>query len=249
MPYGSPSHDALSMEAIEVRDLRKTYGGTHAVDGVTFTVRTGETFGLVGHNGAGKTTTVECLIGLRRPDGGTVRVLGEDPARRRRGPAQRVGAQLQESSLPERIKVAEALRMFGSFYQRAADWRQVMERWGLGPLARKAFGDLSGGQKQRLMLALALVGDPEVVVLDELTTGLDPIARRETWRLVKDLKTTGTTVVLVSHYFDETEALCDRVAVLARGQVRAMGSPSEIIAGTGTASLEEAYFALEGADR
>ncbi|GAA3427831.1 ABC transporter ATP-binding protein [Streptosporangium sandarakinum] len=237
------------MEAIEVTDLRKTYGDTRAVDGVTFTVRAGETFGIVGHNGAGKTTTVECLLGLRRPDAGAVRVLGEDPARRRRALARRIGAQLQESSLPERIKVAEALRMFGSFYRDAADWRQLMERWGLQPLARKAFGDLSGGQKQRLMLALALVGAPEVVVLDELTTGLDPIARRETWRLVNDLKMTGTTVVLVSHYFDETEALCDRVAVLARGRVRAMGTPGDIVAQTGTASLEEAYFALEGADR
>jgi ABC-2 type transport system ATP-binding protein len=233
------------MEAIEVTDLRKTYGGTRAVDGVTFTVGAGETFGIVGHNGAGKTTTVECLIGLRRPDGGAVRVLGEDPARGRRAFRRRIGTQLQESSLPERIKVAEALRLFASFYRDAADWRQVMERWSLRPLARKAFGDLSGGQKQRLMLALALVGDPEVVVLDELTTGLDPIARRETWRLVGDLKTAGTTVVLVSHYFDETEALCDRIAVLARGTVTALGTPGEIIARTGTASLEEAYFALE----
>jgi ABC-2 type transport system ATP-binding protein len=237
------------MEAIEVTDLRKTYGDTHAVDGVTFTVRAGETFGIIGHNGAGKTTTVECLIGLKRPDAGTVRVLGEDPARGRRALARRIGAQLQESSLPERIKVAEALRMFGSFYRNAADWRQVMERWSLQSLARKAFGDLSGGQKQRLMLALALVGNPEVVVLDELTTGLDPIARRETWRSVNDLKTAGTTVVLVSHYFDETEALCDRVAVFARGRVQAMGTPGDIIAQTGTASLEEAYFALEGTDR
>lgn len=237
------------MEAIEVTDLRKTYGDTNVVDGVTFTVHAGETFGIAGHNGAGKTTTVECLLGLRRADGGSVRVLGEDPARRRRSLYQRIGAQLQESALPERIKVAEALHAFASFYHRPADWREVMERWGLTALARKAYGDLSGGQKQRLMLALALVGDPEVVVLDELTTGLDPIARRETWRLVGELKTSGATVVLVSHYFDETEALCDRLAVLARGRIRAMGTPAEIIARTGTSSLEEAYFALEGADQ
>jgi ABC-2 type transport system ATP-binding protein len=237
------------MAAIEVKDLRKKYGGTHAVDGVTFTVQAGETFGIVGHNGAGKTTTVECLIGLKQPDGGTVRLLGEDPVRGRRALAQRIGAQLQESSLPDRIKVAEALHMFGSFYREAADWRQVMERWSLQALAKKAYGDLSGGQKQRLMLALALVGDPEVVVLDELTTGLDPIARRETWRLINDLKTAGTTVVLVSHSFDETEALCDRLVVLARGRVKAMGTPNEIITRTGTSSLEEAYFAIEGADR
>ena len=237
------------MEAIEVTDLRKTYGGTHAVDGVTFAVRAGETFGIVGHNGAGKTTTVECLIGLRRADAGTVRVLGEDPARRRRALAQRLGVQLQDSSLPERMKVAEALRMFGSLYRDAADWRRVMDRWSLRPLGRKAFGDLSGGQKQRLMLALAMVGDPELVVLDELTTGLDPIARRETWRLIGDLRTAGTTVVLVSHYFDEIEALCDRVAVFARGRVEATGTPAELIARTGTASLEEAYMALEGVNR
>ncbi|MFI9574212.1 ABC transporter ATP-binding protein [Microbispora rosea] len=237
------------MEAIEVTDLRKSYGDTVAVDGVTFTVRAGETFGIIGHNGAGKTTTVECLIGLRRGDAGRVRVLGEDPARRRRALAHRLGVQLQDGSLPERIKVAEALRMFGSFYRDAADWRRVMDRWGLRPLARKAFGDLSGGQRQRLMLALALVGDPEVVVLDELTTGLDPIARRETWRLIGDLKAAGITVVLVSHYFDEIEALCDRVAVLARGRVVATGTTGELVARTGTASLEEAYLALEGADR
>ncbi|MER7367107.1 ABC transporter ATP-binding protein [Nonomuraea wenchangensis] len=237
------------MEAIEVTDLRKSYGDTNAVDGVTFTVHAGQTFGIVGHNGAGKTTTVECLLGLKRPDGGTLRVLGRDPARERRALAQRIGAQLQESALPDRIKVVEALRLFASFYHRPADWRQVMERWSLSPLARRAYGDLSGGQKQRLMLALALVGDPEVVVLDELTTGLDPVARRETWRLVGDLKRSGTTVVLVSHYFDETEALCDKVAVFARGRVKAMGTPDEIIARTGTASLEEAYFALEGTTR
>ncbi|MEV4807155.1 ABC transporter ATP-binding protein [Nonomuraea sp. NPDC049421] len=237
------------MEAIEVKDLRKVYGSTPAVDGVTFTVHAGEIFGIAGHNGAGKTTTVECLIGLRRPDGGSVRVLGEDPSRRRRAVAQRIGVQLQEGALPERMKVAEALRAYAAFYRAPADWRQVMERWGLGPLARQAYGDLSGGQKQRLMLALALVGDPEVVVLDELTTGLDPVARRETWRLVNDLRASGTTVVLVSHYFDETEALCDRLAILARGRVQAAGSPEEIMAATGTGSLEEAYFALEGADR
>ncbi|MET8867070.1 ABC transporter ATP-binding protein [Nonomuraea sp. NPDC004580] len=237
------------MEAIEVKDLRKVYGSTPAVDGVTFTVHAGEIFGIAGHNGAGKTTTVECLIGLRRPDGGSVRVLGEDPSRRRRAVAQRIGVQLQEGALPERMKVAEALRAYAAFYRAPADWRQVMERWGLGPLARQAYGDLSGGRKQRLMLALALVGDPEVVVLDELTTGLDPVARRETWRLVNDLRASGTTVVLVSHYFDEAEALCDRLAILARGRVQASGTPEEIMAATGTGSLEEAYFALEGADR
>jgi ABC-type transport system involved in cytochrome c biogenesis ATPase subunit len=159
------------MAAVQVRGLRKRYGGTVAVDGVSFEIAEGETFGIAGRNGAGKTTTVECLTGLRRPDGGSVKVLGLDPVRRRRKLAQRIGVQLQEGSLPDRIKVGEALRLFAAFYPQPADWRQVMARWSLEPLAGKAFCDLSGGQKQRLQLALALAGDPELVVLDELTTG------------------------------------------------------------------------------
>nr|BFE79041.1 hypothetical protein GCM10020093_016420 [Planobispora longispora] len=152
--------------------------------------------------------------------------------------------QLQESELPGRLKVAEALKLYASFYESPDDWRAVLERWGLAPIRNKSFGDLSGGQKQRLQLALALVGAPEVVVLDELTTGLDPIARRETWRLIGDLKASGTTVVLVSHYMDEAEALCDRMAVFGAGRIAALGSPRELVERTGTGSLEEAYFAL-----
>ncbi|GII92110.1 ABC transporter ATP-binding protein [Sinosporangium siamense] len=237
------------MTAIEVKDLHKRYGETLAVDGVSFTVAAGETFGLVGRNGAGKTTTVECLLGLRRPDSGTVRVLGLDPARQRRTLAQRTGAQLQESALPARLRVGEALRLFAAFYRRPADWRRVMEQWDLEPMRDKAFGDLSGGQKQRLQLALALVGDPEVVVLDELTTGLDPVARRDTWTLIGDLKASGTTAVLVSHFMDEAEVLCDRVAVFDRGRIIAMGTPQELIQQTGTNSLDQAYIALARAAR
>jgi ABC-2 type transport system ATP-binding protein len=232
------------MTVIEVEDLCKNYGDTRAVDGVSFTVEKGETFGVLGHNGAGKTTTVECLVGLRRPDSGTIRVLGVDPARRRRALAQRTGVQLQESELPDRLRVAEAMRLFAAFYDRPDDWRAVLERWGLSPIATKAFGDLSGGQKQRLKLAMALVGRPELVVLDELTTGLDPLARRETWTLIGDLKASGTTAVLVSHFMDEAEELCDRVAVFGRGRIIALGSPRELVGRTGTGSLEEAYFAL-----
>ncbi|GAA5088668.1 ABC-2 type transport system ATP-binding protein [Thermocatellispora tengchongensis] len=232
------------MTVIEVTELRKAYHGTPAVDGVSFTVEQGETFGVVGHNGAGKTTTVECLIGLRRPDSGTVRVLGMEPARQRRALAQRVGAQLQESELPARLKVAEALRLYAAFYREPDDWRAVLQRWGLGPIRGKSFGDLSGGQKQRLQLALALVGRPELVVLDELTTGLDPVARRETWALIGGLKAAGTTAVLVTHYMEEAEALCDRVAVFARGRIAAVGTPRELAERTGTGSLEQAYLAL-----
>ncbi|MEU7985212.1 ABC transporter ATP-binding protein [Streptosporangium canum] len=237
------------MTVIEVEDLRKNYGNTRAVDGVSFTVARGETFGVLGHNGAGKTTTVECLVGLRKPDSGTIRVLGENPARRRRALAQRTGVQLQQGELPDRLRVAEAMRLFAAFYDRPDDWRAVLERWGLGPIANKAFGDLSGGQQQRLKLATALVGGPELVVLDELTTGLDPVARRETWTLIGDLKAAGTTAVLVSHFMDEAEELCDRVAVFGNGRIIALGSPRELIGRTGTGSLEEAYFALSGEGR
>ena len=229
------------MKAIEVTDLCKRYGEKWAVDGVSFTVDVGETFGVVGQNGAGKTTTVECLVGLRKADSGTVRVLGLKPGR---ALSQRIGVQLQESELPDRLKVGEALKLYASFYRKPDDWRAVMERWGLAELRKKAFGDLSGGQKQRLKLALALVGGPELVVLDELTTGLDPAARRDTRALVADLKTAGTTVVLVSHYMEEAEALCDRIAVFAGGRIVALGTPQELVESTATDSLEQAYFAL-----
>ncbi|MBA2894797.1 ABC transporter ATP-binding protein [Nonomuraea soli] len=230
------------MATIEVNALTKTYGEMVAVDGVSFTVPPGEIFGLIGPNGAGKTTTVECILGLRSPDGGSVRVLGLDPSRKRRALAQRVGAQLQESALPDRMKVGEAMRLFAAFYARPADWRQVLRRWGLEHLRGKAFGDLSGGQRQRLLLGLALVGDPEVVVLDELTTGLDPVARRETWALIGELKESGVTAVLVSHFMDEAEHLCDRVAMLRGGRIAAMGTPADLISRAGATSLEEAYL-------
>ncbi|GAA0913464.1 ABC transporter ATP-binding protein [Nonomuraea longicatena] len=226
------------MTAISVRELRKSYGGTPAVDGVSFDIRQGETVGIIGHNGAGKTTTVECLVGLRKPDSGTVEVLGLDPATRRRELARRIGVQLQDSALPDRIKAGEAMRLFASFYPRSANWRRLFETWGLDGLRNKAFGDLSGGQKQRLLLALALVGRPELVVLDELTTGLDPLARRETWELIGALKTAGTTILLVSHFMDEAEALSDRVAVFKGGRVAAFGTPDELKRAAGASSLE-----------
>ncbi len=233
--------------AVEVRDLHKAYRGMAAVDGVSFEVAVGEVFGIVGPNGAGKTTTVECVTGLRRPDAGWVRVFGLEPWRRRRGLAERVGVQLQEGALQDRLRVAEALRLFASFYRRPADWRGLLERWGLVELAGKAFEDLSGGQRQRLLLALALVGDPDIVVLDELTSGLDPSARRETWKLVRGLRHGGVTVLLVSHFMDEAEALCDRVAVIDRGRLVALDAPQRLRARAGAASLEEAFLTLTGA--
>ena len=214
---------------IQVRGLRKTYGDIVAVKDVSFEVAEGEIFGLLGPNGAGKTTTVECLQGLRRPDAGEVRVLGLDPQADRQTLRQQIGSQLQESALPDRIKVWEALDLFGSFLGREADWRTLMEQWGLTPKRNASFGSLSGGQRQRLFVALALVNNPKLVFLDEMTTGLDPAARRTAWDLVRQIRDRGATVVLVTHFMEEAEQLCDRVAVIDRGQIVALNSPQGLV--------------------
>ncbi len=217
------------MAVIEVAGLTKKYKNHTAVDGVSFQVHQGEIFGLLGPNGAGKTTAVECLEGLRSRDGGTVRVLGFDPAHDRRRLHQRIGVQLQESQLPDRIKVSEALRLYASLYPHPADWRQLVTTWGLAAKQDAGYSGLSGGQKQRLFIALALVGGPEVVFLDELTSGLDPGARRATWDLIRDIRDHGVTVVLVSHFMDEVEELCDRVAILEQGRIVALDTPAGLV--------------------
>ena len=209
--------------------LRKAYGATTAVDGVTFAVEAGEVFGLLGSNGAGKTTTVECLEGLRRPDEGTVRVLGVDPLAHPEKLRGRVGCQLQESHLPDRMRVWEALDLFAAAAPQSVDWTGVLDAWGLAAKRDAAFAGLSGGQRQRLLVALALVTDPEVVFLDEMTTGLDPAARHTTWELVEAIRARGTTVVLVTHFMDEAERLCDRIAVMDAGRIVAMDTPSALI--------------------
>jgi ABC-2 type transport system ATP-binding protein len=214
---------------IEVRQLRKTYGTTVAVDDVSFSVQPGEIFGILGPNGAGKTTAVESVIGLRQPDRGKVSVLGLDPKRERSVLAQRIGIQLQQANLADRLKVWEALDLFGSFYTRTVPWQPLLEQWGLAEKRNTAFVNLSGGQKQRLFIALALLNDPEVVFLDELTTGLDPQARRNTWELVQEIRAQGKTVVLVTHFMDEAEALCDRLAIIDRGKVIALDRPAALV--------------------
>ncbi|PZG07146.1 ABC transporter ATP-binding protein [Nonomuraea aridisoli] len=219
------------MAVIDVTDLRKRYAGRPVLDGVSFAVEAGEIFGILGPNGAGKTTTVECVEGLRRPDGGSIRVLGLDPYTDGRALREQVGVQLQHTQLPENIKVWEALDLYASFYARPRDWRELLEEWGLADKRDARFGKLSGGQRQRLFIALALVGDPRVAFLDELTTGLDPQARRATWELVKRVRDHGVTVVLVSHFMDEVEELCDRVAVLDRGRVVALDTPVGLVGG------------------
>lgn len=185
----------------------------------------GEVFGIVGPNGAGKTTTVECLAGPRQPDGGTVSVLGLDPQKDGRKLRERVGVQLQQAALPDDLKVWEALDLYASFYKNVVDARPLLEQWGLEEKANARFKDLSGGQKQRLFIALSLLNEPNLVFLDEITTGLDPQARRATWDLIRGIRERGTTVMLVTHYMDEAEKLCDRVAIVDNGRVVALDSP------------------------
>jgi ABC-2 type transport system ATP-binding protein len=217
------------MAVIEVTNLHKRYGGTVAVDDVSFDVERGEIFGILGPNGAGKTTTVECVEGLRRPDRGTISVLGLDPRRDRAELTQRLGVQLQQSELPDKMKVGEALGLYSSFYRRPADWKRLLDELGLAEKRNARFGKLSGGQKQRVSIALALAGSPEVAILDELTTGLDPAARRDTWQLIEQVRERGVTIVLVTHFMEEAERLCDRIAVIDSGRVAAIDTPSGLI--------------------
>ncbi|MFD8492456.1 ABC transporter ATP-binding protein [Amycolatopsis sp. NPDC059657] len=224
------------MPIVEVKNLRKSYSGTVAVDDVSFHVEPGEIFGILGTNGAGKTTTVECLLGLRHPDAGSISV----PAK------EKIGAQLQEAKLPEKLKVREALELYASFYRQPADPVALLDQLGLTDLAERKFGKLSGGQKQRVSIALALIGDPEIAVLDELTTGLDPHARRDIWKVIEGVRERGVTILLVSHFMDEAQRLCDRVAVFDNGRVVATGTPAGLMAAAGETTLDDAFVALTG---
>ena len=229
---------------VQVNGLRKTYGVTIAVDEVSFEVREGEIFGMVGPNGAGKTTTIECLEGLRRPDRGTVRVLGVDPQEEGHLLRMRTGMQLQSSNLPDRMKVWEALDLYSSFYPHAVDWKKLLGQLGLKEKRNAPFAKLSGGQKQRLFIALALLPDPQLVFLDELTTGLDPQARHAIWDLVRDVRGRGKTVLLTTHFMEEAERLCDRIAILDHGTIVALDTPANLIRSLG--EEERVVFIVEG---
>lgn len=216
------------MSPLSITGLRKTYGSTVAVDDLSLEIERGEIFGLIGPNGAGKTTTVECALGLRQPDAGAVRVLGIDPQNHSAALYRRIGVQLQNAALPQRLTVQEAFDLFASFYP-TTKRGSLLDRWGLADKRHAAFDDLSGGQKQRLFVALALVHDPELVVLDEISTGLDPEARQNARDLIRGIQDEGTTVVLVTHFMDEAQALCDRVALLNQGRCVALDTPDALI--------------------
>jgi ABC-2 type transport system ATP-binding protein len=218
-----------SQPVIRVAAIRKVYGPTVAVDDVSFDVEEGEIFGLIGPNGAGKTTTMECVEGLRPPDAGTIAVFGLDPLRQAQALQERIGVQLQEAQLQKRIKVWEAVDLWCRLYRNAVDGAGLIEQLGLADKRDAWFMTLSGGQKQRLFIALALVNDPDVVFLDELTTGLDPQARRAIWDLVRGIRRRGKTVFLTTHLMEEAERLCDRVAIIDHGRIVDIGPPGELV--------------------
>ena len=218
---------------IQVKNLRKVYGSVVAIDDISFGVAQGEIFGMVGPNGAGKTTTIECIEGLRSPTKGLIRVLGLDPRKERYALLPRIGIQLQQAALQDRIKVWEALDLYASLYRRTADWQKLLEQMGLAEKRKAPFAKLSGGQKQRLFIALALLNDPEVVFLDELTTGLDPQARRTMWDMVREIRDRGKTIFLITHFMEEAERLCNRVAIVDHGRIIALDTPEKLIENLG----------------
>ncbi len=217
------------MSIVEVKNFRKVYGDIVAVDNVSFEVEAGTIFGMVGPNGAGKTTTIECIEGLRSVDGGTIKVLGLNPQSDGYALRERIGMQLQESALPERIKVWEVLDLYASFYEKPIDWNSLIEQFGLVDKRNTYFTKLSGGLKQRLYIAMALLNNPELIFLDELTTGLDPQARITMWELVLNIRNQGKTVFLTTHYMEEAERLCDIVAIIDHGNIIAMDTPENLI--------------------
>jgi ABC-2 type transport system ATP-binding protein len=219
-----------SASAVEIAHLRKTYGPVTAVDDVSFSVAEGEIFGILGPNGAGKTTTVECAIGLRSPDSGTIRLLGLDPHVDRDEIHEVVGVQLQASALPAKLRVGEILDMYRSFYREPADVSELIEVLGLAGKRADYYRSLSGGQRQRLSVALALIGRPRIAVLDEMTTGLDPQARRDAWELIEGVRGRGVTILLVTHFMEEAERLCDRVALIDNGRIVVLDAPGRLAA-------------------
>ena len=236
----------MNEPSIRVRNLTKSFGGRRVVDGLSFDVRKGEVFALLGHNGAGKSTTIDLILGLKAPESGTATVLGMDAAENRKQVFERVGVQLQHTQYQSAITLEEACIEYASLYSAPADYHQLLESFGLNDLRKIFVSKLSGGERQKLSVVLALIGNPEIVFLDELTTGLDVVARREAWRTLKHLKEQGLTIFLTTHYMEEAEALCDRVCIIRSGKKVAEGSLHEVVSAAGKNNLEEAYLFYMG---
>ena len=236
----------MSEPSVSVRNLTKSFGERKVVDDLSFDAQKGEVFALLGHNGAGKSTTIDLILGLKAPDGGSAKILGMNAARHRKQVFERVGVQLQNTEYQPNITVEEACIEYASLYAAPADYPQLLEQFGLGALRKNFVSGLSGGERQKLSVVLALIGSPEIVFLDELTTGLDVVARREVWRTLKQLKAQGLTIFLSSHYMEEAEALCDRVCIIRSGKKVMEGTVDEVIAASGRKDLEEAYLFCMG---
>ena len=231
-------------EAIFVNDLCKSYGGRPVVNHLSLSVKSGTVFGLLGANGAGKSTTIECMLGTKQADAGTVRLLGQDPKKHRRTLFQRIGVQFQEGDYQKEIKVFELCEETASLYRKSADWRKLCEQFGIGDKANTPVKGLSGGERQRLFIVLALIGQPELVFLDELTTGLDARARRSVWKTLEGLKEQGLTIFLTSHFMDEVEALCDEICILKKGTPVFRGTVEQAKRQCGCEHFEDAYLQL-----
>ena len=236
----------MNEPSISVKNLTKSFGDRRVVDDLSFDVRKGEVFALLGHNGAGKSTTIDLILGLKTPDGGTAKILGMDAAKHRKQVFERVGVQLQHTQYQTSITVEEACIEYASLYASPADYHKLLDGFGLAPLRKSLVSKLSGGERQKLSVVLALIGNPEIVFLDELTTGLDVVARREVWRTLKQLKEQGLTIFLTTHYMEEAEALCDRVCIIKSGKKIAEGTVDEVVAASGRKDLEEAYLFFMG---
>lgn len=236
----------MNEPAVSVRNLTKSFSGRRVVDDLSFDVQKGEVFALLGHNGAGKSTTIDLILGLKTPDGGGAKILGMDAAQNRKQVFERVGVQLQHTQYQTNITVEEACIEYTSLYADPADYSQLLEQFGLGTLRKNFVSKLSGGERQKLSVVLALIGKPEIVFLDELTTGLDVVARREVWRTLKQLESQGLTIFLTTHYMEEAEALCDRVCIIKSGKKVAEGTIDEVIAVSGQNDLEDAYLFFMG---
>ena len=236
----------MNEPAVSVRNLTKSFSGRRVVDDLSFDVQKGEVFALLGHNGAGKSTTIDLILGLKAPERGSAKILGMDAAKNRKQVFERVGVQLQNTRYQPNITVEEACIEYASLYADPANYPKLLERFGLGTLRKSFVSKLSGGERQKLSVVLALIGSPEIVFLDELTTGLDVAARREVWRTLKQLKDQGLTIFLTTHYMEEAEALCDRVCIIKSGKKVTEGTIDEVISASGQKNLENAYLFFMG---